>query len=150
VVPFLDEAAKRLFLRKVAGSYIFVHRLLLEHFVMQESGANYPDTAASLYRQAALYYAWGKYAKAEEFYLRTVRSYEQQSGPDHPDVAYPLTGLATFYKEQGEYAEAEELCLQALRIWEQQLGPNHSTTQSVWQAYTALLETMKQDEAPST
>jgi len=29
---FLDYAAERIFLRKVGGGYIFVHRLLLEHF----------------------------------------------------------------------------------------------------------------------
>jgi hypothetical protein len=32
LVPFLDEAAERLLLRKVGGSYIFVHRLLLDYF----------------------------------------------------------------------------------------------------------------------
>lgn len=31
-VPFLDYAAERVLLRKVGGGYIFVHRLLLEHF----------------------------------------------------------------------------------------------------------------------
>jgi hypothetical protein len=30
--PFLNYAVDRIFLRKVGGSYIFVHRLLLEHF----------------------------------------------------------------------------------------------------------------------
>ncbi len=29
---FLDYAAERIFLRKVGGGYIFVHRLLLEYF----------------------------------------------------------------------------------------------------------------------
>jgi len=29
---FLDYAAKRVLLRKVGGGYMFVHRLLLEHF----------------------------------------------------------------------------------------------------------------------
>ena len=32
VVPFLDYATERIFLRKVGGGYIFVHRLLLEYF----------------------------------------------------------------------------------------------------------------------
>jgi NACHT domain-containing protein len=31
-VRFLDEATERLFLRRTGGGYIFVHRLLLEHF----------------------------------------------------------------------------------------------------------------------
>ena len=36
LVPFLDEAAKRLLLRKVGGSYIFVHRQLLDYFASLE------------------------------------------------------------------------------------------------------------------
>jgi predicted lipid-binding transport protein (Tim44 family) len=33
---FLDYAAERIFLRKVGGSYIFVHRMLLEYFAGME------------------------------------------------------------------------------------------------------------------
>jgi hypothetical protein len=32
LVPFLDYCAERIFLRKVGGGYVFVHRLLMEHF----------------------------------------------------------------------------------------------------------------------
>jgi DNA polymerase III delta prime subunit len=32
VVPFLDHAVERVFLRRVGGSYTFVHRLVQEHF----------------------------------------------------------------------------------------------------------------------
>ena len=31
-IQFLDYAASRIFLQKVGGGYIFIHRLLLEHF----------------------------------------------------------------------------------------------------------------------
>ena len=31
-IRFLDYAAARIFLRKVGGGYVFVHRLLLEYF----------------------------------------------------------------------------------------------------------------------
>jgi hypothetical protein len=31
LVAFLDEAAERLLLRKAGGSYIFIHRLLLDY-----------------------------------------------------------------------------------------------------------------------
>ena len=34
---FLDYAAERIFLRKVGGGYIFIHRLLMDHFAAQES-----------------------------------------------------------------------------------------------------------------
>jgi hypothetical protein len=37
LVPFLDYAAERIFLRKVGGSYIFVHRMLLEYFAALSS-----------------------------------------------------------------------------------------------------------------
>ena len=32
LVPFLDYCVDRIFLRRVGGGYIFVHRLLMEHF----------------------------------------------------------------------------------------------------------------------
>jgi hypothetical protein len=32
LVPFLDYCAERIFLCKVGGGYIFIHRLLMEHF----------------------------------------------------------------------------------------------------------------------
>jgi eukaryotic-like serine/threonine-protein kinase len=32
LVPFLDSCVDRIFLRRVGGGYIFVHRLLMEHF----------------------------------------------------------------------------------------------------------------------
>lgn len=31
-VRFLDYAAERVFLRKIGGGYIFIHRMLMEHF----------------------------------------------------------------------------------------------------------------------
>jgi eukaryotic-like serine/threonine-protein kinase len=36
LIPFLDYCAERIFLRRVGGGYIFVHRLLMEHFAAQE------------------------------------------------------------------------------------------------------------------
>ena len=37
-VRFLDHAADLLFLRKVGGGYIFVHRMIMEHFAAMEDG----------------------------------------------------------------------------------------------------------------
>jgi len=34
---FLDYCAERIFLRKVGGGYIFVHRLLMEYFASLEA-----------------------------------------------------------------------------------------------------------------
>ncbi|MHC5821207.1 MAG: NACHT domain-containing protein, partial [Nostoc sp.] len=33
---FLDYATERIFLQKVGGGYIFIHRLLLEHFAQMD------------------------------------------------------------------------------------------------------------------
>lgn len=32
LIPWLDHCCERLFLRRVGGGYIFIHRLLMEHF----------------------------------------------------------------------------------------------------------------------
>jgi hypothetical protein len=32
LVPFLDYCVERIFLRRVGGGYIFIHRMLMEHF----------------------------------------------------------------------------------------------------------------------
>ncbi|HAX70045.1 MAG TPA: NACHT domain-containing protein [Anaerolineae bacterium] len=37
LIPFLDYAVDLIFLRRVGGSYIFVHRLLMEHFAEMEA-----------------------------------------------------------------------------------------------------------------
>lgn len=37
-VSFLDYATDRVFLRKVGGGYIFVHRYLMEYFATQDEG----------------------------------------------------------------------------------------------------------------
>jgi hypothetical protein len=36
-VGFLDYAADRIFLRKVDGGYIFIHRMLMEYFAALET-----------------------------------------------------------------------------------------------------------------
>jgi hypothetical protein len=45
LIPFLDRATERLLLRKVGGSYIFVHRLLLDYFaeLEEKDGARSPQ-----------------------------------------------------------------------------------------------------------
>ena len=47
-VRFLDYAAERVFLRKVSGGYIFIHRMLMEHFAsLYESKAQGAGQAQS-------------------------------------------------------------------------------------------------------
>jgi DNA polymerase III delta prime subunit len=50
LVPFLDYCVDRIFLRRVGGGYIFVHRLLMEHFASlytQRSETTQPATRQS-------------------------------------------------------------------------------------------------------
>ncbi len=43
LVPFLDYATERIFLHKVGGGYIFIHRLLLDYFASSETpSVTYP------------------------------------------------------------------------------------------------------------
>jgi hypothetical protein len=44
-VSFLDYAAERMFLRKVGGGYIFVHRLLQDYFAALEDDPRSKPTA---------------------------------------------------------------------------------------------------------
>jgi hypothetical protein len=41
----LDHAAERVLLYKVGGGYVFVHRLLMEHFAALDSGSAVPRDA---------------------------------------------------------------------------------------------------------
>jgi len=46
LIGFLDEAARRLLLRKVGGSYIFVHRQLLDYFASLDESATVTNTSS--------------------------------------------------------------------------------------------------------
>jgi hypothetical protein len=46
-VRFLDYAAERIFLRKVGGGYIFVHRMLLEYFASIGEAKKISERAAA-------------------------------------------------------------------------------------------------------
>jgi hypothetical protein len=44
---FLDHATERILLQQVGGGYLFIHRLLLDHFAARETSST-PETEASL------------------------------------------------------------------------------------------------------
>ena len=56
---FLDYAEERIFLRKVGGGYIFVHRILLEHFAHRESRWATPRQADDSLEQVKTKYSSG-------------------------------------------------------------------------------------------
>ena len=47
LVPFLDEAVERLLLRKIGGSYVFVHRQLLDYFTTLDTPTSTLSTSKS-------------------------------------------------------------------------------------------------------
>src|SRR5215813_7612663 len=73
------------------------------------TGADHPDTAASLNNLALLYVLQGKYGEAEPLYKRALAIRERRLGADHPDTATSLHNLAELYRSQGKYEEAEPL-----------------------------------------
>ncbi len=44
-VRFLDYATKLIFLRKVGGGYIFIHRMLMEHFAAMRKEESGPEVS---------------------------------------------------------------------------------------------------------
>jgi hypothetical protein len=48
----LDYATDRIFLRKVGGGYIFIHRMLMEYFVALETEPDVSDNERSSQRGA--------------------------------------------------------------------------------------------------
>lgn len=51
LAPFLDYATQRIFLRRVGGGYIFIHRLLLEHVAAQYIPPDAPASASASHTQ---------------------------------------------------------------------------------------------------
>jgi hypothetical protein len=50
-IPFLDYAVERILMRKVGGGYMFIHRLLLEHFAEEEATSRKPKDKENGYAQ---------------------------------------------------------------------------------------------------
>ncbi len=83
------------------------------------------DTADSWYNLAILCTSQGRYAEAEQHYLRALAICEQQLGSEHFAIASVVDGLALLCVSQGWYAEAEQYYLRAMMIYEKQLGGEH-------------------------
>ncbi len=81
--------------------------------------------ATSLSTLGVALYSQGKYAEAEQLYLRAVGILEKTYGRGHLRMADGLTDLAGLYNMQRKYAEAEPLLNLALSIREKILGPDH-------------------------
>ena len=101
LVPFLDEAAERLLLRKVSGSYIFVHRLLLDYFAILDKPVSTEGLAPEGFRLIQAYTDSSnrevrvyRHDNLKE-YQRAIEDYTRAVELDPKDaVAYSNRGLA--------------------------------------------------------
>lgn len=105
----------------------------------EEFGSQDLRLAATLNNLGVLYYAEGKYTKAEPLHRRALAIREQALGPTHPDVAQTLNNLAGVYGAEGRLAEAETLYRRCLSIREMTLGENDPEVAKTLENYAELL-----------
>ena len=72
-----------------------------------------------------------RYAEAEQYHARAVKSFEMGLGEDHPQVALALGGWARDAAAAGRLEAAEELCARSVRIERIRLPPGSSETEAV-------------------
>jgi tetratricopeptide (TPR) repeat protein len=129
------------------GHYAEAEKMFLAAIQVAEGvGPRNPRLAPSLDNLAELYYAQGKYAKAETLFKRALAVNGKVLGPEHRGLIMSLHHLALLYWAQGRYTEAEPLYKQVLMILEKDVGPAHSDV-APWLDTLALLYYYKGDYA---
>jgi tetratricopeptide (TPR) repeat protein len=94
------------------------------------------DVAAQLRNNLAMIYkGLGKYALAEQHYLRSLETLEVKRGRETEEVAAVYNNLGSLYYTANFPDQAKEMFTEALQIRTKLLGPNH---RDVAQAYCNL------------
>jgi tetratricopeptide (TPR) repeat protein len=107
--------------------------------IAQGFGEHDPRLLVSLNRLAHLYYAQGKYTKAEPLYRRALSLAEKASATDNADLETSLSNLAAVYDALGRYSEAAPFHRRALALREKSGRTNgHRATDGSLQNDTAL------------
>ncbi|MDP4221005.1 MAG: tetratricopeptide repeat protein, partial [Bacteroidota bacterium] len=70
----------------------------------------------------------GKYADAEDAYLRSEKIYSASLSADHPYVASVLSRLSVLYSEQGRFADALSSAREQFLIYTKFFGKDHPAT----------------------
>ncbi len=84
------------------------------------------DTAAQLRNNLAMIYkGLGKFALAEQHYLRSLETLEARRGRETEDVASVYNNLGSLYYTAGFPDQAKEMFTEALEIRTKLLGPDH-------------------------
>jgi hypothetical protein len=69
-------------------------------------GEDHPDTAMSYANLAVLYYATGRYQRAEPLYEKALAIRHKTLGEEHPQTAEYHSSLAAVHAQMGQYARA--------------------------------------------
>ena len=70
----------------------------------------------------------GDYAKALEWFCKSLAIYEEVLGAEHPAAAASYNNIAAAYHDQGDYAKALDWYYKSLAIYEEVLGAEHPDT----------------------
>ena len=84
----------------------------------------------------------GNLHKAEEFYLKSLKIYENLFGENHSDVAMSYNNLGNLYDNKGNLSKAEEFYLKSLKIYENLFGENHSDVAKSYNNLGSLYDNM--------
>jgi tetratricopeptide (TPR) repeat protein len=98
-----------------------------------------PDVVIRLNNLAALYFAEGKYDKAEPLVKDALGKSQILLGTVHPTLANIRKNLGEVYMAEGKYKDAEPLLKSALEMSEKSLGVNHPAVANILDNYAALL-----------
>ncbi|MCG8510580.1 MAG: tetratricopeptide repeat protein [Rhodospirillales bacterium] len=107
-----------------------------------EVGADHPDLALALSRQAAIRSAMGDEEGAEKLYRRALAIDEKALGKDHPKVAGDLNNLAQLLRRSGRLEDSEPLFRRVLEIRRKAFGPDHRAVRQATRNYAAILRSL--------
>ena len=125
------------------GKYAHAEQQLKDALALAEKlGMHDPRLVASLNKLAQLYYAQGKFRRAEPLYRRALEISEMILGPSHPDLAANLSNLAAVYDAQGQYSLAAPFHKRALAILEK-VGPASHAAKPVGPAGQTQAKTLE-------
>ncbi len=98
----------------------------------------HPRAAIAYSNLAYLYEKQGKYAEAEEWYIKALSLCEALYGENHPETVKGYCNLADLYEKQGAYEKAGQWYRKALPIAKKILGKNHDRTKFISDKLTCL------------
>lgn len=77
---------------------------------------------------AYIYWAQGRWEKAEDLEAQALESQKQFLGLDHPDTLVSMNNLARTWELSGKHEAAMSLMAECIRLRTQKLGPDHPHT----------------------